>query len=160
MTRPAPRLVSAIGVTLAALGVVGAAGLPWGEHTLAVSRDLGGGVGEFLTTGWSGRLILGPLWLPNRLVVFAAGIVCWCCWLRAIGVGRIPAALPILFALYGVAHAGAMVFLFSGGPRARVGPGAPLAVLAFVAMLVLIARDLVVTPGGRRGGRADGPRRS
>lgn len=156
MHRMAPRLVSAIGVTLAALGVFGAAGMVWGEHSLAIPRDLGGGVGEFLTTGWSGRLIVGPLWLPNWLVAFAAAIVCWCCWLRAAGIGRIPAALPIAFAIYGLMHAGAMVFLFSGSVRARLGPGAPLSALAFLAMLILIVVEVRSSSRRRRSAAGGG----
>ncbi|WP_169973188.1 hypothetical protein [Tautonia rosea] len=111
---------------------------------MAIPGGLGGGIGEFETTGWAGRLIVGPFWLPNWMVVFAAGIVCWCSWLRAVGIGRIPAVLPIAFVLYGIAHAGAMVFLFSGGPRATLGPGAPLTVLAFAAMLLMILQDVLL----------------
>jgi hypothetical protein len=119
---------------------------------MAIPRGLGGGVGEFVATGWAGRLIVGPLELPNRLVVFSAGIVCWCCWLRVVGIGRIPAALPIAFVLYGMAHAGAMVFVYSGSQRARLGPGAPLALLAITSMLVLIVGELLsAARGGRRG---------
>lgn len=146
MPRPSSRFFTAIGVTLATVGVVFAAGLVWGAHTMAVPGRLGGGVGEFETTGWAGRLLVGPFWLPNWMVVFAAGMVCWCSWLRALRIGNIPAALPIVFCLYGIAHAGAMVFLFSGGGRrATLGPGAMLTVLAFSAMLVMILLDVIVS---------------
>ncbi|RUL87355.1 hypothetical protein [Tautonia sociabilis] len=148
------RLITAMGATLATLGVVGAAGLTWGEHALAVPRALGGGIGEFETTGWAGRLIIGPFWLPNQLVVLAAGIVCWCSWLRAVGIGRIPVALPICFCLYGIGHAGVMVYLFSGGGAATLGPGAPLTVLAFAAMLVLFGIECLSVP---RSGRSGSP---
>jgi hypothetical protein len=98
-------------------------------------------VGEFVTTGWAGRLIVGPLELPNRLVLLSSGIVCWCCWLRVAGIGRIPATLPIVFVLYGMAHAGAMIFVYSGSPRAHLGPGPPLTLLATTSMLVLIVGE-------------------
>ena len=143
MARLSSRVITAIGVTVATLGVVVSAGLSWGTHTMAVPGSLGGGVGEFETTGWAGRLLVGPFWLPNWLVVFAGGMVCWCTWLRALGLGNLPVALPMAFCLYGIAHAGAMVFLFSGGPRAALGPGAPLTVLAFAAMIVLILLDWI-----------------
>ena len=150
MNRMSPRVLSAIFVTLATMGVVWAAGMVWGEHSLAVPRHLGGGVGEFETTGWAGRLILGPLWLPNRLVAFAAGIVCWCCWLRAFRIGPIPAILPLIFCVYGMLHAGAMIFLFSSGIRSQLGPGALLSELAFVAMFVVIVFEMRSTSNRER----------
>lgn len=144
MPRISSRFLTAVVVTLATIGVIGAAGLNWGGHTMAIPGTLGGGVGEFETTGWAGRLIVGPFLLPNWMVVFAAGIVCWCSWLRAVGIGRIPAVLPIAFSIYGIAHAGTIVFLFSGGPKATLGPGAPLTVLAFAVMLVMILQDVML----------------
>ncbi|MEW4567511.1 hypothetical protein AB1L88_06545 [Tautonia sp. JC769] len=152
MPRISSRVLTAVVVTLATAGVIGAAGLNWGGHTMSIPGTLGGGIGEFETTGWAGRLIVGPFWLPNWMVVFASGIVCWCSWLRAVRVGRIPAALPIAFTLYGVAHAGAMVFLFWGGSRASLGPGAPLTVLAFAAMLVMIVQDVLIEARHTRSG--------
>lgn len=143
MPRSSSRLLTALGVSLATAGLVASASMVWGSHRMGVPGSLGGGIGIFETTGWKGRLLIGPLALPNWLTVFAAGLVCWCCWLRAVRIGNIPAAIPVAFILYGIAHSGAMVFLFSGSPRAKLGPGAPIAALAFVAMFVLIGLELI-----------------
>ncbi len=144
MPRFSSRVLTALGVSLATAGVVASASMVWGSHRMGVPGSLGGGVGIFETTGWKGRLLIGPLALPNWLTVFAAALVFWCCWLRAVRIGNLPAAVPIVFVLYGIAHSGTMIFIFSGSARAKLGPGAPIATLAFVAMLVLIGLEVIV----------------
>ena len=143
--RSSSRWTTAAGGTLATLGVVVAASMTWGEYTVDIPADRGGGVGEFSADGWAGRLLVFGLTLPNVLVVFASVIACWCCWLRALAIGGIPAALPALFMLYALGHTAAIAFVYLG-PDARIGPGTPLSAACSVAMLTLLTLELI----GRR----------
>ena len=124
------------------MGVVVAASMTWGEYTVVIPIEEGGGVGEFSSNGWAGRLILGELALPNVLVVFAAVIACWCSWLRALAIGGIPAILPALFLLYALGHASAIAFVYLG-PDAQIGPGLPLSVASSAAMLTLLSLEVL-----------------
>ena len=144
-------------MTLATLGVVASASMPWGSYTVALPAEGPGGVGEFTSNGWAGRLILGGLALPNGLVVFAAAIACWCCWLRALVIGRIPAALPLAFSIYGLVHAAAIGFVHLG-PDSHPGPGIPAAIACFGANLALIGRGRDRPPAPTRAGRDPPPR--
>lgn len=145
----------AIGVSLAAAFIFAAAFMPWGEirATPEVQSPFGDG-GPFggglfgdmqitLTiTGWNGNIAPGGLKLPNWLAVLAAACVAAVSWLRAMEVWTAPSFVPFTFAGYGLLHAGFALVALMGSDQGSVGVGSLLTVVAFVAMLVVLVRQL------------------
>jgi len=151
-TRTSFETKSAIGVTIAAALILAAAFMPWGEIRGAPMSLFGSDFpfgesafhGTELTitiTGWNGHITLGGLSLPNWLVVLAAAGVAILRWLKASSVWDAPSAVPFGLAGYGLLHAGLAAVVLMGSARSSAGVGSFLTALAFIGILVILAKQ-------------------
>jgi hypothetical protein len=162
-----PKKRQAIEVAAAAVIVLVAGFLPWGEvdfRRMTVPADIGGGMGEALAqmvaafgvvpvTLWNGHADLGGIKLPNVLVLFAALAASLVTWLRAASVGSVPARVAPALAGYGLAHSTFVMMNLGLSAEGSVRIGVVVTSLAFVWMvLALLRRSKPVGEGGLSGG--------
>lgn len=138
----------AVGVTIAAVVIVVASFLPWGEirgGADTLSGAIFQGLGLSLTvTAWNGHITLLGIKLPNWLVVVTAVAAAALVWIRAAKAWEPPHALLYALAGYGLFHSAwvLLVLMFSNEGSAGIGSLATAA--AFVGMLVALRRLLRV----------------
>ncbi len=142
----------AIGVTIAAVVILAASFLPWGDLHAKVEMPLmpflppgqpsplGGLEVTQSITGWNSYLELLRIKLPNALVVFAAIGLATLCWLKARSLWTSPPALTFGLAVYGLVHSIAFLGVLLGSARSSVGVGLLLSIAGFVGMLVALVR--------------------
>jgi len=155
-----------IGVTIAAAVVLLAACLPWGVVDFSrvsdsVGSELGGMLqqmmammGPITVAAWNGHAKLGPIQLPNILVVFAALAAGAVSWLGALSVWKPPGWLPITLAGYGLAHSAYVLVMMVTSREASARLGVFLSVFGFAGMALatwprpaqVIAADLPSAP--------------
>ncbi len=70
-------------------------------------------------TGWNGYITPAGLKLPNWLVVVAAAGVTVLCRLKALSVGKVPLAVPLAVAGYGLLHAGFALAILMTSKKSR-----------------------------------------
>jgi hypothetical protein len=151
-----------IGLTVAAVVVLVASFLPWGEIRSAPQLEFGEffppfgmirpgtspfgenpfGEMEISINAWNGSITPAGLKLPNWLVVLAAGGVALVGWLSARGVWKPHVAVPIGLAGYGLAHSGFWFFVLARAETGSPGIGVIVTGLAFVGMLVVVLQHL------------------
>jgi hypothetical protein len=129
----------------------------------------GAPVMTFEINAWNGYLELGPLRLPNWLVVISALGVALLGYLRASSAWSAPPLIRIGVAAYGVAHTGLLVVILGGVGAASWGIGSLVTLASCAALLVMVVRDrhdfepvasTVMGTGGRTTLRSGPPERS
>ena len=146
-----PQRNRAIGLTVAAVGVLAASFMPWGEIRGGGAGPFGAmleGLGLSLTvTAWNGSITVLGVKIPNWLVVVAAAGAAVVAWLKVARVWEPPAALLYALAGYGLFHSVWVVLALMFSSRGALGIGSLLTAAAFVGMLVavrgLIGRGMV-----------------
>ena len=142
-----------IGIFLCSTLIVVASFLPWGSFQAAPQLPFSGGpfsdmnplAGTQFTVninGWNGSFNLMGLTIPNWTLVVLAVLIALFAWLRAAHVWRAQPAASLALAGYGALHSGAvlMALLLNG----HMGIGSLLTCVSFVALIVLLIRELYV----------------
>src|SRR5581483_3353193 len=97
-------------------------------------QDVLSSFGPITVTAWNGHARLGPLTLPNVLVVLAGIAAIVITWLAARGIWKSPRWLPFALAGYGLAHTGYVLISMMVAEEARPQIGAFLSTAAFAGM--------------------------
>jgi hypothetical protein len=141
-----PQTKCAIGVSVAAVVVLIASFMPWGELRGTPNAPLGGalfqGMNLSLTmTAWNGNITILGLKIPNWLVVVAASAAALISWLKALSVWQAHIGLSVGLTVYGFLHACWVLVSLGASDDGSIGIGSLLTAAAFVAMVVLVVQE-------------------
>jgi hypothetical protein len=154
MNNTAPPSKYAIGVTAAALVILAATFMPWGEIPATLSAG-NMGVGFFdsynrmlremhLTmrvTAWNSTVNLQDLEIPNWIVLLIAAGAALLSWMKAASLWKVPLLVWFLLPGMGVLYTCFVLLNFLGVEQAKAGFGTLLTLLAFVGMLIAMAQQ-------------------
>jgi tryptophan-rich sensory protein len=130
------------------LAVFVAAFMPWGA---VGTTSLFGISVSSIVTGWSGYTTLFGIIVPNWTVVICALAIALLHWLSDSGYTGTNPRLPQILAGYGIVHA--LLFIYSiisyGG--SRIGIGAVITLIGFIAIFRSLRRNTPATAMPRQG---------
>lgn len=159
----------AVAITIAAVGVLVAAFLPWGEirgtPTFSVATPgvpdfpaaLGGMTVTETLTGWNGNTTLAGVTIPNSFTFVLAVATVAATWLRATRVWTAPRMLAPAMAAFGLIQSLCTLATLAFAPGGSVGIGVVLVSCAFAWMLANCLRLLRSRRGGEDPGAVELP---
>ena len=145
MKKQAPNLFPVI-ITFTTLMVLLAGSMPLGELLISPSgvESQGDGGKILILQTWNSHLIIQPLKIPNWLLIVPAIIILVLTWLAANGIWKGTVWIPLVCAIYGLAHGFGMIYVMVKTPNATVGFGSLIVTIGFLFMLYTITRHALI----------------